>query len=315
MSTPASARELGRATRRAAALAAAAAAAACAAASRGGSCCALLARPARRRARCSSRATRASTLRRARLRDARCAPSSRCARARFYRQLLRGSVGLCESYMDGLWECDDLVALTRIAALNVRRARPPAPRARARADPRAALGALARAQHARTRAPAIAAHYDLGNELFALFLDETMMYSCAVFERPDATLAGGLAREARARLRASSTSRPEDHVLEIGTGWGGFAVYAAEHYGCRVTTTTISREQHAYARRARARGGPRGPRDRAARGLPRARRARYDKLVSIEMIEAVGWQYFPTLLPPLLGAAAPTTARCCCRRS
>ena len=108
---------------------------------------------------------------------------------RFYRALLRGSIGLCESYMDGLWECDDLVALTRIAALNVgaldrlRRA------ARARADPACSAGcAGSRATRRGRSRRQIAAHYDLGNELFALFLDPTMMYSCAVFEAPEATL-------------------------------------------------------------------------------------------------------------------------------
>ena len=85
---------------------------------------------------------------------------------------------------------------------------------------------------------------------------------------------------------------PDDHVLEIGTGWGGFALHAAGRYGCRVTTTTISPEPVRPRARARARGRARGPRHDAARGLPRPRRARYDKLVSIEMIEAIGHQYF-----------------------
>ncbi len=165
---------------------------------------------------------------------------------RFYRQLLRGSIGLCESYMDGLWECDDLVALTRIAALNVgaldtfrRRLAPvliPVQRwARW----------LARNTPMRSR-KRIAAHYDLGNELFALFLDRTMMYSCAVFERPQATLEEASIAKLE-RVCAKLELKQSDHLLEIGTGWGGLAVYAAQHYGCRVTTTTISREQHSYA--------------------------------------------------------------------
>ncbi len=107
-------------------------------------------------------------------------------------------------------------------------------------------------------------------------------------------------------------------MLEIGTGWGGFAVYAAEHYGCRVTTTTISREQHAYAA-ARVRAA--GLEDRVTVLLADYATAqldlhgRYDKLVSIEMIEAVGWQYFPTFFERCSELLAPTTARCCCRRS
>lgn len=211
---------------------------------------------------------------------------------RFYRQLLRGSIGLCESYMDGLWECDDLVALTRIAALNVgaldtfrRRLAPvliPVQRwARW----------LARNTPMRSR-KRIAAHYDLGNELFALFLDRTMMYSCAVFERPQATLEEASLAKLE-RVCAKLALKESDHLLEIGTGWGGLAVYAAQHYGCRVTTTTISREQHAYAcERVREAGLE----DRVTVLLEDYREltGRYDKLVSIEMIEAVGWQYFPT---------------------
>ncbi|HEX5852378.1 MAG TPA: cyclopropane-fatty-acyl-phospholipid synthase family protein [Solirubrobacteraceae bacterium] len=211
---------------------------------------------------------------------------------RFYRSLLRGSVGLCESYMDGLWECDDLVALTRIAALNVgaldrlRRIFTPVlipvqrwARWLARNTPR----------RSRKR---IAAHYDLGNELFSLFLDPTMMYSCAVFERPDATLEEASLAKLE-RVCDKLALGPRDHVLEIGAGWGGFAVYAAEKHGCRVTTTTISREQHAYAlERVRAAGLE----DRVTVLLEDYRElsGSYDKLVSIEMIEAVGWRYFPT---------------------
>jgi cyclopropane-fatty-acyl-phospholipid synthase len=147
----------------------------------------------------------------------------------------------------------------------------------------------------RSRAP-IAAHYDLGNELFSQFLDPTMMYSCAVFETPEATLeAASLAK--LERVCAKLELKPSDHVLEIGTGWGGFALYAAERYGCRVTTTTISAEQHAYAsERIRAAGLE----DRVRvlmkdyRDVEIGRDGAYDKLVSIEMIEAVGWEYFPT---------------------
>ena len=138
----------------------------------------------------------------------------------------------------------------------------------------------------------IAAHYDLGNELFSQFLDPTMMYSCAVFESPEATLEEASLAKLE-RVCAKLELGPEDHVLEIGTGWGGFALYAAEHYGCRVTTTTISAEQHAYASE-RVREA--GLEDRVTVLLEDYRELQgpYDKLVSIEMIEAVGWQYFPT---------------------
>jgi len=211
---------------------------------------------------------------------------------RFYRSLLRGSVGACEAYLDGLWDCEDLVALTRIAALNVRvldnLRRVLAPLL----IPVQRWGRwLARNTPGRSRAQ-VAAHYDLGNELFSLFLDPTMMYSCAVFDSPEATLEeASLAKLERvcAKLELS----PKDHLLEIGTGWGGLAVFAAERYGCRVTTTTISREQHDYAvERVREAGLS----DRVSVLLEDYRdlTGRYDKLVSVEMIEAVGWQYFPT---------------------
>ncbi len=209
---------------------------------------------------------------------------------RFYRQLLRGSVGLCESYMDGLWDCDDLVAMTRIAALNV----PALDRLRRVFAPvlvpvQRWARFLSRNTPGRARRR-IEAHYDLGNELFGLFLDETMMYSCAVFEHAGADLPeASLAKLERICRRLGL--KPDDHVLEIGTGWGGFACYAAERYGCRVTTTTISREQHAYAtERVRAAG----LQDRVTVLCQDYRElsGSYDKLVSIEMIEAVGWQYF-----------------------
>ena len=211
---------------------------------------------------------------------------------RFYRKLLRGSVGLCESYLDGLWDCEDLVALTRIAAMNVggldrlRRVLSPVliPLQRW-------VRWLARNTPVRSRRR-IEAHYDLGNDLFALFLDPTMMYSCAIFESPQATLEQASLAKLE-RVCAKLGLCPQDHVLEIGTGWGGFAVHAAQRYGCRVTTTTISREQHAYAtERVRAAGLE----DRVTVLLQDYRElsGSYDKLVSIEMIEAVGWQYFPT---------------------
>jgi cyclopropane-fatty-acyl-phospholipid synthase len=211
---------------------------------------------------------------------------------RFYRQLLRGSIGACESYVDGLWDCEDLVALTRIAALNVRaldhlrRVLAPV------LIPVQRWGRwLARNTPGRSRAR-VAAHYDLGNDLFSLFLDPTMMYSCAVFDSPGVSLEEASLTKLE-RVCAKLELSPADHLLEIGTGWGGLAVYAAENYGCRVTTTTISREQHDYAV-TRVRDA--GLSDRVTVLLEDYRdlSGHYDKLVSIEMIEAVGWQYFPT---------------------
>jgi len=210
----------------------------------------------------------------------------------FYPRLLRGSVGLCDSYTDRMWDCDDLVTMTRIAALNVhwldrlRRVLAPVLVPAQRAG-----GVVARNTPGRSR-KRIAAHYDLGNELFALFLDPTMMYSCGVFERPGATLEEASLAKLE-RICDKLDLGPSDHVVEIGTGWGGFAIYAARTRGCRVTTTTISREQHDYALE-RVRDAGLSGRVTVLLKDYRELRGSFDKLVSIEMIEAVGWEYLPT---------------------
>jgi cyclopropane-fatty-acyl-phospholipid synthase len=136
----------------------------------------------------------------------------------------------------------------------------------------------------------ISAHYGLGNDLFALYLDGSMMYSSAVFPDPGASLAEAQEHRLDLICRALELG-PEDHLLEIGTGWGALAAHAAGRYGCRVTTTTISREQRDGAMR---RIGDAGVEDRVTVLLEDYRdlRGRYTKLVSLEMIEAVGWQYF-----------------------
>jgi cyclopropane-fatty-acyl-phospholipid synthase len=132
----------------------------------------------------------------------------------------------------------------------------------------------------------IAAHYDLGNELYELMLDESMAYSCGIFEREDATLHEAQIAKFDAVCRKLALG-PRDHLLEIGTGWGGLAIHAATRYGCRVTTTTISHEQHVYARDKIA---ALGLNERITLLLEDYRdlTGRFDKLVSIEMIEAVG---------------------------
>jgi cyclopropane-fatty-acyl-phospholipid synthase len=208
----------------------------------------------------------------------------------FYRSLVGGSVGLGEAYRNGHWDCDDLVALMRIACRNMA----PLDHWRQRLHP-----LLAPLQRTIWRVPRnsrrgarrhISAHYDLGNDLFALYLDESMMYSSAVFPDPGASLAEAQAHRLRLICRALELE-PEDHLLEIGTGWGAMAAYAASRYGCRVTTTTISREQREGALR-RVRDA--GVEDRVTVLLDDYRdlRGRYTKLISLEMIEAVGWQYF-----------------------
>jgi cyclopropane-fatty-acyl-phospholipid synthase len=203
-----------------------------------------------------------------------------------------GTIGGGEAYIRGYWRTDDLTSLIRLFIVNREVMESvEGGAAHATAPLRRMLHWLNRNSPDGSRRN-IAAHYDLGNDLFALFLDDTMAYSCGVFEREDATLhEAQVAKFERAcrRLRLS----PSDHLLEIGTGWGGFALHAASRYGCRVTTTTISREQHDWAReRIRAAGLS----DRVTLLLDDYRdlRGRYDKLVSIEMIEAVGHQFLDT---------------------
>ena len=210
----------------------------------------------------------------------------------FYRALLRGGASAGEAYVDGLWECDDLVALVRIAA----RAMPALDRVRERLLP--LTGPFQRTAwrlRANTRARArerISAHYDLGNRLFSRFLDETMMYSSAIFERPQMTLHEASVAKLERICRKLALS-PADHVLEIGSGWGGFALHAAARHGCRVTTTTISREQHDHARAA-VRAAGLEQRVTVLLEDYRDLRGSYDKLVSIEMVEAVGWENLDT---------------------
>ncbi len=207
-----------------------------------------------------------------------------------WRALLRGSRGLGESYRDGLWDSPDLAGLVRVAARNTgqidrfRRALAPV------LAPLHIAAGTRRRNDRRSSRRQIAAHYDLGNALFELMLDPTMSYSCSYYARDDMTLAE--AAVAKLDLVCERLDlQPEDHLLEIGTGWGGLAIHAARTRGCRVTTTTISREQHDYAL---ARVRERGLEDRVTVLLEDYRdlRGRYDKLVSIEMIEAVGWRNF-----------------------
>ncbi len=216
-----------------------------------------------------------------------------------------GALGAAESYARGEWDTDDLTTLVRILARD-----------------RDALSGLERGL-ARLRTPAlralhalqgntrrgsrrnIADHYDLGNDFFALFLDRTRMYSCALWPHADATLDEAAAHKLDVvcdKLRL----RPGHEVLEIGTGWGGFALHAARR-GARVTTTTISREQAAFARVAFEQAGVA---DRITllesdyRDLP-ALGKRYDRVVSIEMIEAVGYDHLGEYFSVIARTLAP----------
>lgn len=212
---------------------------------------------------------------------------------RFYpRALFSGSLGAAEAFMDGLWSCDDLTALCRIFTRDTA-VGDGMDRGITRLFFAAARGFHWLARNSKGGSQRnIAAHYDLGNEFFALWLDDTMTYSSGIFQRPDSTL-----REASIakldQICRQLALKPGEHVLEIGTGWGSFAIHAASTYGCRVTTTTISTQQHDLAVQRIAAAGLS---DRITVLLKDYRdlKGQYDKLVSIEMIEAVGHAFLDT---------------------
>ncbi len=207
-----------------------------------------------------------------------------------WRALLRGSLGLADAYANGWVDSPDLVALIRLAARNGRAIDRPRRLLAPVLAPFQRLRALLRPVTRHRSRRDIAAHYDLGNELFARMLDPTLSYSCAVFEEPEMTLEEAQLAKLE-RVCEKLELEPGDHLLEIGTGWGALACYAARSRGCRVTTTTISREQYEYAL---AQVRAHGLRDRVTVLMQDYRdlSGRFDKLVSIEMIEAVGWRQF-----------------------
>jgi cyclopropane-fatty-acyl-phospholipid synthase len=217
--------------------------------------------------------------------------------------LLGGDLGAGEAYMDGLWSSPDLPTLAKLASVNrdglgLTRGwwRMPAKLAKTIAH-RMRRNTVGQARRN------IAAHYDLGNEFYRLFLDETLTYSSAVFATPDQPLADAQRNKYRRMAEGAGLARGM-HVLEIGTGWGGFALYAAGELGCRVTTVTISKEQHKLATE-RVREA--GLEDLVTVELRDYREIQgtYDAIVSIEMFEAVGAEYFTTFFEACDAALRP----------
>jgi cyclopropane-fatty-acyl-phospholipid synthase len=208
----------------------------------------------------------------------------------FRRALLAGDVGIGEAYMDGDWSTPDLVAVVRLAVRNLDQLDGSN---RLLTSFRRIADFLEHRRRRNTQAGSrrnIAQHYDLGNDFYRLFLDRTLAYSCAYYERDDDTLEQAQIRKFD-RICRKLQLEPQDHVLEIGTGWGGFALYAAQTYGCRVTTTTISRQQHDYAREVFCRSRA-GERIELLFEDYRNLRGEFDKIVSIEMFEAVGYEHY-----------------------
>jgi cyclopropane-fatty-acyl-phospholipid synthase len=214
-----------------------------------------------------------------------------------------GSIGAAESYMLQYWDVDDLTALVRIVIRNQILLKDlDSGLARLASPFYKAFHFLRRNTKSGSRKN-IVGHYDLGNDFYRIFLDDTMTYSSAVFERPEATLKEASVEKYDRICRKLQLSE-KDHVLEIGTGWGGFTLHAVKHYGCRVTTTTISDEQY---RLAKARFEAAGIMDRVKllKSDYRELQGSYDKLVSIEMVEAVGHQYLETFMGRCAGLLKP----------
>ena len=211
-------------------------------------------------------------------------------------------MGVGESYVDGDWEADDLPAFLTLAAEN---------------EDRLAVGSrltrvlnlghdvvhFLRRNTRRGSRRNIAAHYDLSNEFFALFLDETMTYSSALFEHEDQPLADAQRHKYRS-LADKAQLGPGDHVLEVGCGWGGFALLAAREYGCRVTGITVSERQHALARARIAEAGLEGRVEIRLQDY-RDVSGTFDKIVSIEMFEALGREHWPVFFRKLDEVLAP----------
>ncbi len=226
---------------------------------------------------------------------------------RFYTSVaLGGILASGEAFMEGLWSCDDLALLVHILLQNEE--------ARQRFDgPTVRLAKRARKVWESARANTktgsrrnIEAHYDLGNAFFEAFLDPTLTYSCGIFDPADWSEAS---MEQASIAKYDRLCRvlglgPGDHVVEVGCGWGGFAMHAAGHYGCRVTGTTISKEQLEFGRERIAAAGLSSRVDLVLEDY-RELRGRYDKLVSIEMIEAVGAEYFDTYFEACSNLLAP----------
>ena len=217
-------------------------------------------------------------------------PVIRVNSPRFWRRMvLGGGLGAADAYIKGDWDCDDLVEAMSVLARNMdvlatmergfgRLLRPF----------RSAMNWLRRNTRVGSRRN-IAAHYDLSNDFFALMLDQTMTYSSGIFESPDATLEqASIAKYDR--ICRKLELKPQDHVIEVGCGWGGFALYAAREYGCRVTATTISDAQFEFVQQQIAEEDL-GDRITLLRQDYRDLVGQYDKLVSIEMIEAVGEKF------------------------
>ncbi|GEA49931.1 cyclopropane-fatty-acyl-phospholipid synthase [Vibrio inusitatus NBRC 102082] len=213
----------------------------------------------------------------------------------FYSRMLSGgSIAAAEAYMDGWWESSDLTAVMRLMALNLNSLDNMNRKQSLVKKLAYKMGHwLNRNTHTNSKKN-IGAHYDLGNDLYTRFLDSNMLYSAAVYNNSNDTLEQAQINKMD-RLCQQLELQPGDSVIEIGTGWGGMAIYMAKTYGCQVTTTTISEEQFAFAQQKVQEQGL-SEQVTLLKQDYRDLEGQYDKLVSIEMIEAVGREFLPSYI-------------------
>ena len=224
-------------------------------------------------------------------------------RSLFKRLLLGGEIGFGEAYVDGLWDSDDLVGLLTFAVHARKTLQFNATWLSTLSTMKNLALHRSRNNTHRQARDNIHAHYDLGNEFFRLWLDESMTYSCAYFAHPDDSLEA--AQQAKySKLCKELRLGPSDHLLEIGSGWGSLAIYAAQQFGCRVTSITISEEQLKLARQ-RVEDAGLSSRVEVAFCDYRDVSGRFEKIVSVEMFEAVGAEYFPAFFEACNRALTP----------
>lgn len=221
----------------------------------------------------------------------------------YLRALVGGDTGAGEAYVEGWWTTPDISAVTQFFSRNLAMMDYWGKRFGWMLKPLSLIRALNRLNSTRQARKNILAHYDLGNGLYRSFLDPRMQYSSALYEGSDGTLAGAQENKL-ARICSALGLNEDDHLLEVGSGWGGLALYAAQNYGCRITTTTISDAQLHHVRERVAEAGLEDRIEVLNRDY-RALEGRFDKIVSVEMIEAVGRGYLPTYFSKLNSLLRP----------
>lgn len=221
----------------------------------------------------------------------------------YLRALLGGNTGAGEAFVNGWWTSPDITQVTRFFARNLEMMDQWSRRFGWLLKPVSLMRMLARANTHKQAKKNILAHYDLGNDLYRTFLDPRMQYSSALYRSADDSLEQAQVNKLT-RLCDKLELGPEDHLLEVGTGWGGLALFAARNYGCKVTTTTISDAQLAYARELVQREGLADRIELLDRDY-RLLEGQYDKIVSVEMIEAVGEKYLPGFFAKLNSLLKP----------